>query len=142
MMLLAYWGLQSEWLKIIVVAPLCWLAAPLAVQILGRWRLCSCETKQTASVRKWLRLGSITGWIFGGAVAFTAITLTVYYRDFILSVGDFVGGADSQALDDFRFAVKFRVLPPGVIAVVALLLTITARYRLRALRNLDEEIYL
>lgn len=52
MMLLGYWGLHRQWLKVIIVAPLCWLIAPVIVQIGGRWRICSERVLDSVGVRR------------------------------------------------------------------------------------------
>ena len=135
MMLLGYWGLQSEWFKMIIVGPLCWLTAPVIVQLVGKWEVCSYKTKDAVNARKWSRAGSISGWIFGGGVAVTCVSLGVYYAALMSRVVDYVEGGDSAALKDFQFGLKYRVLPAGVVAVIALVVTVAARVRLNRLRN-------
>lgn len=140
-MVLGCWGLQSEWLKVIIVAPLCWLIAPVIVQILGRWRVCSYEPEDTINARRWSRAGCISGWIFGGAVAMTAITLALHLREFVFSANDFVMGGDSDGFEKFEFGLKFHVLPGIAVAVIALAVTIVARLKTKRLRGVDEELY-
>jgi len=57
---------------VIIVASLCWLIAPVIVQIIGRWQVCSYGVRDTINARRWSRAGCISGWIFGSAVAIIA----------------------------------------------------------------------
>ena len=140
MMVLGYWGLGREWLKVIIVTPLCWLMAPVIVQIGGRWRIYSERVRDTISVRRWSRAGCISAWIFGGAATMTVISFAVHYRKLVFNIGDFAMGDESDAIGDFMFGMKFYVLSGAVVAVAALVVMIVARWKTRRLRGVDEGI--
>ena len=140
MMVLGYWGLQREWLKVIIVAPLCWLMAPVIVQIGGRWRICSEHLRDSVSVRRWSRAGCVSAWIFGGAATMTVISFAVHYRKLVFNVGDSVMNGESDAIGDFVFGMKFYVFGVAVIAIAALAVTLIARWKTKRLRSLDEGI--
>lgn len=141
MMVLGYWGLQREWLKVIIIAPLCWLMAPVIVQIGGQWRVCPDRVRDTISARRWLRAGCISGWIFGGAATMTIISFAVHYRKLMSNIGDSVMGGDTDVIRDFIFGMKFYVFGGAVIALVALAVTLIARWKTKRLRGVDEELY-
>jgi len=140
MMVLGYWGLRSEWLKVIIVAPLCWLVAPVIVQIGGRWRICSEHLRDSVSVRRWSRAGCISGWIFGSAATMTVISFAVHYQKLVFNIGDSMMNGESDAIGDFVFGIKFYVFGGAVIALVALAVTLIARMKTKRMRSLDERI--
>jgi len=140
MMVLGYWGLQREWLKVIIVASLCWLMAPVIIQIGGRWRICSERLRDSVSVRGWSRAGCIGGWIFGGAATMTVISFAVHYRKLVFNIGDSVMNGESDAIGDFMFVMKFYVLGGAVIALVALAVTLIAQWKTKRMRSLDDGI--
>jgi hypothetical protein len=134
-MLLGYWGLKHEWLKVIIAVPLCWLMVPVIVQIGGRWRICSERVLDSVGVRRWSRAGSISAWIFGGAATMTIISFAVHYRKLMSNIGDSVMAIDSDAAADFTFGMKFYVFGGAVVAFAALAVTLIARWKTKGLRG-------
>ncbi|MHC4706369.1 MAG: hypothetical protein ACYS8I_04690 [Planctomycetota bacterium] len=140
MMVLGYWGLQQEWLRVIIVAPLCWLMAPVFVQIGGRWRVCSERVRDAVGVRRWLRIGSISAWVFGGAVTMAAISFAVHYRRFVFGLEDWIGGGGSDATGEFVFGMRYFVLWSIVVAVAAFAVMLIARWKARRFMGTDEGV--
>jgi len=139
-MLLGYWGLQQDWLKVIIVVPSCWLVAPVIVQIGGRWRICPERLRANVSALRWARAGSISAWIFGGAATMTIISFGVHYRKLMSNIGDSVMAVDSDAAADFTFGMKFYVFGGAVVAFAALAVMMVARWKTKTLRGVDEEL--
>lgn len=139
-MVLGYWGFHREWLKVIIAAPLCWLIAPVIVQIGGRWRICAERVRDTISVRRWSRAGCISSWIFGSAATMTVISFAVHYRELVFNVGDSVMNGESDAIGDFAFGMKFYVLGGAVVAIAALVVMMVARWKTKKLMGVDEDI--
>jgi hypothetical protein len=148
MMTLGYRGLQNQWLKVIITAPLCWLLAPVIVQIVGRWRVRSYDAKDTVNALRWARTGCISGWVFGSAVAMAAISLAAHLRELVfdltdsITTGDLGAGGGPDALEKLASGLKFHVLGGISVALVALAITIIARLKVKKLKSLDEELYL
>jgi hypothetical protein len=140
MMVLGYWGLQREWLRVIIVAPLCWLMAPVFVQIVGRWRVCSERVRNAVSARRWSRIGSISAWIFGGAVTVAAISFGVHYRELVLGLEDWIMGGGSDVVGDFVFGMRYFVLWSIVVAVAAFAVMLIARWKTRRLIGREEGV--
>lgn len=133
--MLGYWGFQREWIKVIIVVPVCWLTAPVLVQLVGQWRVRSGRGRDTIRAQRWSRVGSISGWIFGTAVALTAISYAMYFRKFVFSdIGE-------KAIEEFSFALKYRVLAGVGISIVALAVTIIAWVIKRRLSESAEDLY-
>lgn len=141
MMLLSYWGFHKEWAKVIMVGPLCWVTAPVLVRIIGRWRICPYGVKDAISAGRWARVGSISGWIFGSAVAWTSIIFALHYRDFLLRLDDFAAVGGSDTVENFSYGLKFHVYPGLAVAFVALTVTIVTWVMRMRLRAVDEELY-
>jgi len=111
------------------------------VRIIGRWRICPYSVKDAISAGRWARVGSISSWIFGSAVAWTSITFAVHYRALLYGVTDLGEPGGSDALGDFTFGLKFHVYPGIAIALVALAVTMVTWLMKRRFRQVDEEIY-
>jgi len=141
MTVLGYWAFQNEWLKVILVIPVCWLIAPVIVQIIARWRVCSYEGIDAIGAQRWARAGSVSGWIFGTAVAMTALCLTRHYRNLLLNASDVAGGGESDAFKEFMFGLKFHVALGIAVAIIALAVTLITWMMRRRLKGAGEEFY-
>ena len=145
LMLLGYWGFQKQWVKVIIliiVGSLCLVIGPVLAGVIGQWRVCSYGVKDAGKAGRWARAGSVSSWIFGSAVAWTAIRFAAHYRDFVLRADDFVGGGGDEALESLWFGLRFHVYPGIVVALAALAVSVVAWLMRRRLRCIDdEEIY-
>ncbi|KPJ66224.1 MAG: hypothetical protein AMJ43_08780 [Coxiella sp. DG_40] len=71
------------------------------------------------------------GWIFGMAVATTALCLTRPYRNLLLSASDFAEGGESDTCKGFMFGIKFHVTLGIAVAIIAIAVTLITRMIIR-----------
>ena len=82
-----------------------------------------------------------SGWIFGTAVAMTALCLTRAYRNLLLNASDVAGGGESDAFKEFMFGLKFHVALGIAVAIIALAVTLITWMMRRRLKGAGEEFY-
>ncbi len=132
---LAFVGCSWQWVRILTAGFVSWFIHPFIVRILGRWRGRSYRAGDLGKARTWALVGTASGWVFGIAVAFTAIGFGLLYREVLISLGDTESAIGSGAVEDFTRGLKFW-LPIGVgTALSALALAKIASLMRLKLRN-------
>lgn len=135
LVVLSFVGLQWQWLKALIAGLFSWFIHPFIVRILGRWRGRSYQLKDLGKARAWALVSTASGWIFGIAVAFTAIGFGLLYRELLISLGDTESAIGLEAVENFTRGLK-SWLPIGAgAALSALVLARIASLMRLKLRN-------
>ncbi len=139
LVVLSFVGLQWQWLKALTAGFFSWFIHPFIVRILGRWRGRSYQVKDLGKARTWALVGTASGWVFGIAVAFTAIGFGLLYREVLVNLSDTEGAIGSGAIEDFTHGLKFWLPVGGGAALAAFVLAKIASLRRLKLRNDQKE---
>jgi hypothetical protein len=132
---LGFVGLRWQWLRALAAGFVCWFVHPFIVQLLGRWSSHAYRAEDLGIARVWAIVSAASWWVFGIAVAFTAIGFGLSYRALLASLSSWEGAIESQAIEDFTSTIK-SWLPIGVgVALVAFVLAKVAAIRKSQLRN-------
>ncbi len=120
LVVLSFVDLQWQWLKVLIDGLFSWFIHPFIVRILGRWRGRSYRAGDLGKARTWALVSTASGWVFGIAVAFTAIGFGLLYREVLISLGDAESAIGSGAVEVFTRGLKFW-LPIGAGAALSAL---------------------
>ncbi|MHC4558638.1 MAG: hypothetical protein ACYS80_15210 [Planctomycetota bacterium] len=139
MVTLTFVGFSWQWVRGLTAGFVCWFIHPFIVQLLGRWHGRTYRAKDRGKVRIWAIVGTVSGLVFGIAVALTVIGFGFIYREILMNLSTTEGVLGSEAIEDLTGKARFW-LPIGIgAALAAFALAKIASMRRLQLRNEQQQ---